>query len=170
MEKSVLKEHGEKTRIRLGYSVAGVTFPFVLSLIGIFLIKKYEYILSFLDDGQFLIFSTGLLTSALYIFRDNESQKNLKKSLFKFDRLLGHLIYSLLIITSAMYAIMYTVGIMHVSIDLNIWFIRVTSILFFSLSIYVLFRSIYVDFLKEHPGVNIEKERKKEINKIMNEL
>jgi hypothetical protein len=170
MENSVIKEHNEKTWTGFLYSIFGVTLPFTLSFIGILVIKKYDYVVSFIDDGQFLLFSAGLLTSAYYIFRDEENQKSLKKSVLKFDRLISHLTIVFLIIASVLYAILYFIGISHFLFDLNIWFIRVISILIFAFSVYASFSSIYVDFLKVYPEIDIEKESKKGVKDIMDKL
>lgn len=170
MENSINNGHNEKTWTGFLYSIFGVTLPFLLSLIGILIIKKYEHIVSFIDDGQFLLFSAGLLTSAYYIFRDEENQKSLNKSDLKFDRIISHLTIIFLIVTSVMYAILYSIGISHSSIDLNIWFIRVASILIFAFSVYASFSSIYVDFLKVYPTVDIGEESKKGVADIMAKL
>ncbi|MDA3945048.1 MAG: hypothetical protein PF694_16080 [Bacteroidetes bacterium] len=170
MENSLNRLHNEKTWTGFLYSIFGVTLPFILSLIGILIIKKYEHIVSFIDDGQFLLFSAGLLTSAYYIFRDEENQRSLNKSALKIDRLTSHLTIIFLIITSVMYAILYSIGISHSSIDLNVWFIRIASVLIFSFAVYASFSSIYVDFLKVYPNVDIGKESKKGVSDIMDKL
>lgn len=170
MENSINKLHNEKTWTGFLYSIFGVTLPFILSLIGILIIKKFEHIVSFIDDGQFLLFSAGLLTSAYYIFRDEENQRSLKKSVLKFDRLTSHLTIFFLIITSVMYAILYSIGISHSAIDLNVWFIRIASVVIFAFAAYASFSSIYVDFLKVYPDVDVKMESKKGVSDIMDKL
>ncbi len=170
MESTINKLRNEKTWTGFLYSIFGVTLPFILSLIGILIIKKYEHIVSFIDDGQFLLFSAGLLTSAYYIFRDDENQRSLRKSALKFDRLASHLTIVFLIISSVMYAILYSIDISHPAIDLNIWFIRVASVIIFAFSVYASFSSIYIDFLKVYPDVDVKKESKKGVSDIMDKL
>ncbi len=170
MENLIIKERCEKTWTGLMYSIFGVILPFILSLIGILIIKKYEYIISFLDDGQFLLFSAGLLTGAFYLFRDDENQKSMKKYASKFARLVSHLTIMFLIIASVMYAILYTLGISDILLDLNIWFVRVMSVLIFVFSIYATFSSIYFDFVKVYPEVDIERERQKGVKNIMDQI
>jgi hypothetical protein len=170
MDISVIKEHSEKTRTGFLYSIFGVTLPFILSLIGILIIKKYDHIISFIDDGQILLFSAGLLASAYYIFRDDENQKSMKKSTLKCIGLVNHLTIIFLIITSVMYAILYSFGISQTSIELNIWFIRISSVFIFSFSAYASYSSIYIDFLKVYPTVDVKKESTQAVQDIMDKL
>ena len=170
METPIIKQHYEKTLTGFLYSIFGITLPFILSLIGILIIKEYNYIVSFIDDGQILLFSAGLLTSAYYIFRDEENQKSLKKSQLRYDRILSHLSFMFLIITSVMYAILYSFRISNENIDLNIWFVRISSVILFGLSVYSAYRSIYLDFLKVYPIIDVKKESNKCVNKIIEEL
>lgn len=170
MENIIIKEHHEKTWTGFFYSFFGVTLPFFLSIIGIFIFRKYDHIISFIDDGQFLIFSAGLLTSAYYIFNDEENKKSLKKTNLKFDRVVSHLTIGFLIVTSAMYAFLYTIEISYTSFDLNVWFIRIASLMILGFAIYASYSSIYVDFLKVYPDIDIEKESKKGVKDIMDKL
>lgn len=170
MEEIIKKLHTEKTWTGFLYSIFGVTLPFFVSLIGILMITKYEHIISFVDDGQILLFAAGLLTSAYYIFRDDENQKSLKKSTLKADRLVSHLTIVFLIFTSVMYAILYTIGISNFDFDINVWFIRLSSIIIFGFSVYAAYTSIYVDFLKVYPIVDVKKESTKGVKNIMDQL
>jgi Kef-type K+ transport system membrane component KefB len=167
---TIKKQHKEKTLTGFLYSIFGVTLPFLLSLIGILMIKKYENIVSFIDDGQILLFSAGLLTSAYYIFREEENQRSLKKSNLKFDRLISHFTIVFLIISSVMYAILYTFSISKVDFDLSTWFIRITSVIIFCFAIYAAYSSTYVDFLKVYPVVDVKKESTKGVKDIMDKL
>ena len=54
--------HFEKTLKGFSYSVLGY-FTFILSLIPIIILKKYDAIYTFLDQGQFLLFGAGLYNS-----------------------------------------------------------------------------------------------------------
>ncbi|MBK7107222.1 MAG: hypothetical protein IPH62_18260 [Ignavibacteriae bacterium] len=166
------KLHSEKTWTGFLYSLSGITLPFLISLIGIFIIQKYEHIISFIDDGQILLFSAGLATGAFYLFRDEENQKALKKSVFKFDRLLSHLSIFFIIISSVIYAILYSIEISHKNIDVNInlWFVRIASILLFILSSYTSYRSIYIDFLKIYPNIDVKSKSNEEVENILEGL
>lgn len=170
MEENIKELHKEKTWTGFLYSIFGVTLPFFLSLIGIMMITKYEYIISFIDDGQILLFAAGLLTSAYYIFRDDDNQESLRKSNLKRDRLVSHLTIVFLIFTSVMYAILYTIGISNSEFDINVWFIRLSSIIIFGFAVYAAYSSIYVDFLKVYPIVDVKKESAQEVKSIMDEL
>ena len=170
MDENIIKLHKEKTWTGFLYSIFGVTLPFFLSLIGIMIVTKYEHIISFIDDGQILLFAAGLLTSAYYIFRDDENQKSLRKSELKVDRLVSHLTILFLIFTSVMYAILYTLEISNSEFDINVWFIRFSSIIIFGFAGYASYSSIYVDFLKVYPIVDVKKESTKEVKNIMDKL
>lgn len=170
MDISVIKEHSVKTWTGFLYSIFGVTLPFILSLIGILIIKKYEHIVSFIDDGQILLFSAGLLASTYYILRDDENQKSHKKSPLKGIGLVNHLTIVFLMISSVMYAILYSFGISRASIDLNIWFIRISSVIIFLFSAYASFSSIYIDFLKVYPIIDVKKESTQAVQDIMDKL
>jgi len=170
MGKTKLQEHKDKTQIGFFYSIAGVTLPFLLSLLGIAMINKYEFVVSFVDDGQFLLFSAGLLTSAYYILRDEENQRSLAKSSIKNKKVLNHATVLLLIVSSVMYALLYFVQISDAAINLNVWFIRASSLLLFSFSCYASYNSIFVDFLKVYPPVDVKKESTMGVNNIMDQL
>lgn len=170
MGENIKKLHNEKTWTGFLYSIFGVTLPFFLSLIGIIMISEYKHIISFIDDGQILLFAAGLLTSSYYIFRDDENQNSLKKSKLKRDRLVSHLTIIFLIFTSVMYAILYTIGISNSEFNINLWFIRFSSIIIFVFAVYAAYCSIYVDFLKVYPIVDVKKESIEEIQNIMDQL
>lgn len=170
MKDEIKKIHAEKTWTGFLYSIFGVTLPFFLSLIGILIISKYDYIISFIDDGQILLFAAGLLTSAYYVFRDEDNQRSLKKSELKLYRLISHLTIIFLIFTSVTYAILYTIVISNSEFNINIWFIRLSSFVIFLFSAYAAYSSIYVDFLKLYPIVDVKKESTKGIENIMDKL
>ena len=169
MEEDIVKLHSEKTWTAFFYSLLGVTFPFFVSLIGILILKKYEFVVSFIDDGQIFLFAAGLLTSAYYIFKDDDNQKSLRKSK-KSKRIVNHLTIVFLIFTSVFYAILYTTGISNTKQDINIWFIRLSSLIIFSFSVYASYTSIYLDFLKVYPIIDVKKESTKEVQNLMDQL
>lgn len=170
------KWHSRKTLRSFFYSILGVILPFLLSLIGIMIISKYEYIISFLDDGQVLLFSVGLLTSAFYIFREDENVKEvrqLKLKLFKWKiRLenLGDFVMIFLLFSSVIYAILYIFQIITPSVNINISFIRIVSILIFLFSLFAIFQGIRVDNLNKYPKVDVRKESQKGVNNILDKL
>lgn len=157
----------EKTWTSFLYTIFGVTLPFFLSLLGIAMLRKYEFIISFVDDGQFLLFSVGLLTSALYIFREEENQRALKKW---YDKILSHGTFFILLFSSALYAILYTLGILSEYQDMNVWFIRISSLIIFIFAMIAAFRSIYIDLLKIYPHVDVKKISTDQVNNIMDQL
>ncbi len=176
MDDTIVKLHTEKTWTGFFYSLIGVTLPFTLSLIGILIIKKYDFIVSFIDDGQILLFAVGLLSSAFYIFRDESNQKSLKKAKLKIDRLISHFTILFLIVSAVMYAIIYSFTLMETEatiatdITINTWFIRISSVLIFIFALYASYSSIYVDFLKVYPIVDVKKESTKGVKDLLDKL
>lgn len=171
------KWHSRKTWRSFFYSLIGVTLPFFLSLICIIMIRKYEFIISFVDDGQFLLFSVGLLTSAFYIFREDENQKEIRdltltirgKS-FRLENL-GDFIMFFLLFSSVIYALLYTFTLIDISfLPVNIWFVRIASLLIFGFSLFSIFKGIQVDYYNKSPKVDIQKESKKGVDDILQQL
>jgi hypothetical protein len=159
------KIHLEKTWKSFSYSVLGITLPFILSLIGILLLKDYQEILSFLDDGQFLIFGAGLFTSSYFLYTEN--YKSIEK---KRDKFLSNFGFWALIICSAFYAIIYCLKISGINLKIDLFLIRTTSIILYLVAIYSVFRSIYLDFLKTFPEVDVKAESTKEVDDMIGKL
>lgn len=168
--------HSRKIWRSFFYSLLGVTLPFFLSLIAIFTISKYEFIVSFLDDGQILLFSVGLLTSAFYIFREDDNQKEVQKLKLNIAKReirlenLGDFVMIFLLFSSVIYAILYIFQIITPAIAINIWFIRIASILIFLFSLFAIFQGIRVDYLNKVPKVDVRKESEKGVNDILDQL
>lgn len=160
------KIHLEKTIKGFSYNIMGVTLPFILSLIPIFVLNKYDAIWTFFDEGQFLLFAAGLYTSSIFLFGEN------KQSIVKTkDKILSNLVMWFLIISASFYAIIYCLNLIeNKSFVLNIFFIRGTSTFLFIVSVFSIFRSIYIDFLKSYPEIDIKKESKKGVDDIINQL
>ena len=118
------------------------------------------------DQGQFLLFGAGLYTSSIFLFGENKgSIRKLK------DKLLSNLSFWLLIISSAFYAIIYCLDLLkEQAFSLNIVFIRVTSIILFSIAVISIYRGVFIDFLKTYPEVDVKEESKKEVDHIMDQL
>lgn len=159
------KIHLEKTWKSFSYSVLGITLPFILSLIGILLLKDYQKILSFLDDGQFLIFGAGLFTSSYFLYTENYKSIDKKR-----DKFLSNFGFWALIICSAFYAIIYCLKISGINLMIDLFLIRVSSIILYLVAIYSVFRSIYLDFLKTYPEVDVRAESTKEVDSMIGQL
>lgn len=157
--------HLEKTWRGFFYNVLGVTLPFILSLIPILILKKYENIFSFLDHGQFLIFSAGLFTSSVFLFSENH--KSIKS---KSDKILSNISLWSLIICSSFYAIIYCLNILEINIKIDLLFIRFASLILYFIAVYSIYRSVYIDFLKTYPKVDVKKESKKGVDNILGQL
>ncbi len=155
----------EKTWKGFFYTVMGVTLPFLLSLIPIVILKEYCKIISFLDDGQFLLFGAGLFTSSYYLFTENFKSISKKK-----DKLLNNIVLWALIFCSSFYAILYFIQIINYQLQINLIFIRVGSIILYILALISIYRSIYVDSLKVYPDIDVKKETKKEVDNILEQL
>lgn len=164
------KKHLEKTNLGFFYTITGVLLPFFISLLAIILISRYDKIISFLDDGQLLLFSVGLLTSVQYILRDDDNQKSLSK-LHSSWKYLGHLGLFALLVSSIMYALLYTFSIAHpIPIEININFIRLLSIVIFFFSCFAIYKSIYVDYMKFLPKVDVNETSKDGVDDILKKL
>ncbi len=158
--------HLEKTLKGFSYNVLGVILPFILSLIPIIILKRYEAIFTFLDEGQFLLFGAGLFTSSIFLFGENRN--SIRK---KYDKILSNLSLWLLIICSAFYAIIYCLDLLkNETHTLNLNFIRCASLVLFTISVISIYRSVFIDFLKTYPEVDVKEESKKNIDNIMDKL
>ena len=158
--------HLEKTIKGFSYNVIGVILPFILSLIPSFILGEYNAIWTFLDQGQFLLFGAGLYTSSIFLFGENKQSVRRTK-----DKILSNLSFWFLIICSAFYAIIYCLDLINREANLmNTAFIRWTSILLFVISIFSVYRSLFIDFLKSYPEVDIKEESKKGVDNIIKQL
>lgn len=159
------KNHLEKTFKSFSHSVLGITLPFLLSLIPIFIVKDYCQIMTFLDDGQFLIFGAGLFTSAYFLFTENY-----KSVIKRRDKLLSGICFWAIIACSAFYSILYALKITKFNLPIDFVLIRLSSILLFVLAMYTFYRSIHIDFLKLYPEVDVKAESVKEVDSIIDQL
>lgn len=160
------RKHLEKTIKGFSYNVIGVILPFILSLIPIFILGKYNAIWTFFDQGQFLLFGTGLYTSSIFLFGENRQSIRRTK-----DKILSNLSLWFLIICSAFYAIIYCLDLIaNESYSMNTALIRWASILLFAISVFSVYRSLFLDFLKSYPEVDIKEESKKGVDNILNQL
>ncbi len=162
---TIKKTHQEKTWKSFFSNILGTTLPFILSLLPILFLKEYRYILSFFDDGQFLIFGAGLFTSSYFLY--NENQISIRK---KWDKFLNGFCFWALIICSASYAIIYCLKILNVQFTIDLILIRIVSIVLFLFAVFAVFRSIYLDFLKEYPEVDVKAENLKQVDNILDQL
>lgn len=156
--------HLERTNKRFISNVMGVTLPFILSLFPIILLKKYSYIFSFFDDGQFLIFGASLFTISLFLMNDNRPSI-VKKS----DKRINNLLFWALIFCAAFYAIIYTLNLIEYEGEIATYFLRISSIGLYLFAIYALYRSVYLDILRS-PSVDISMGNKTDIDEIIKKL
>jgi len=149
------------------YNVLGVILPFLLSLIPIMILNKTDKIFSFLDEGQFFLFSAGLLTSAILVFGENRTA--IKSD---FDKFLNFMSLWLLIFCSAFYAIIYCLSLINIPpcYAVSTWFIRSSSILLFVIALTSIYRSVYIDSIKENSKIDVQGQSNDEINSIMDKL
>ncbi|MET3978517.1 hypothetical protein ABIB62_001086 [Mucilaginibacter sp. UYP25] len=159
------KNHLQKTIKALSYNVLGVILPFILSLIPILILKKYDKIEAFLDEGEFLIFAAGLYTGALFLFGENSN--SIKKG---YDKFLSATCLWLLIICSSSYAIIYCLQILDVFKNIDLSFIRIYSIIIFSIAVLASYRSVFIDFLKIYPQIDVEQISKQDVDNIVNNI
>ena len=159
------KKHFEKTIRGFSYNFFGVIFPFILSFLAIICVNKYDKIWTFLDEGAILLFATAFFTNSIFLFGENQS--SISKT---YDKVLNHFCFWLVWISSALYMLIYTVIILKLQISFNIHFFRVVSLLLFIISVIACYRSISIDSLKTYNEIDVEKESKIGVDKIINNL
>jgi hypothetical protein len=159
------KTHIEKTWKGFSYNILGITLPFILSLIPILVLKEYQEILAFLDDGQFLIFGAGLFSSSYFLYSENLN--SIKK---KEDKFLSNLCFWAIIICSSFYSIIYCLKVIGTNFSIDLTLIRLSSIFLYLIASYSIFRSIHLDFLKIYPEIDVRSESAKEIDGILEQL
>lgn len=166
MEDQLKKSHLEKTFKAFSYNILGVILPFILSLLAILVLKKYAAIWSFLDQGQFLLFGAGLYTTSIFLFGENRVSISKKR-----DKIMSNLSFWLLIVCSALYAIIYCLDLVKSdAFSVNTTFIRFSSLLLFSISIFSVYRSLYIDFLSSYPDIDVKGKSKEGVEDIMKNL
>lgn len=160
------KLHREKTWKAFFYNIGGVILPFILSLLPILLFNRYEAIWEFLDEGEFLLFSAGLYTTSFYIYGENGNSVTMKT-----DKILKNVSVLLLIVCAAFYAVIYCVKLFHnFPLDLNTPFLRIASILLFIGAVWSVYRSLYIEYLKIIPRINVPEQSKSNVEDIMSQL
>ncbi|WP_299579537.1 hypothetical protein [Mucilaginibacter sp.] len=161
------KPRFQKTLKIFFYNVLGIILPFLLSLIPIMILNKTDMIYSFLDQGQFFLFSAGLLTSAILIFSENRSAIKLN-----FDKFLDFISIWLLIFCSAFFAIIYCLSLIDLPPCYPIakWFIRSTSLILFIIALISIYRSVYIDSIKVNAKVDVKTKSANEIESLMGKL
>lgn len=166
MEDQQKKTHWEKTMKAFSYNVLGIILPFILSLLPIVVLRQYGAIWSFLDEGDFFLFGAGLFTTSVLLFGENNISIREKQ-----DKVLSNLSFWLLIICSAFYAIIYCLNIVNKDeLRLDLYFIRCSSLLLFSIAVYSVYRSLYIDQLRTYPSIDVKKVSKEEIDDILKNL
>lgn len=166
LDKKKKSDHLERTIKGFTYNIGGVILPFILSLLPIILFSKYEAIWEFLDQGEFLLFSAGLYTTSFFLYGENSN------SITKMtDKILKNLSLWLLIVCAALYAIVYCIDLFHgFHLDVNLLFLRLISVCLFGLAALSVYRSLYIDYLKIIPSVDVQKKSKSDVDDIMNQL
>ncbi|SDM91227.1 hypothetical protein SAMN05421813_12839 [Daejeonella rubra] len=158
------KAHYSKTVKTFIYNVLSIILPFILSLFAIGLLKRYDKVSSFLYEGEFLLFSVGLLTNAMYMF--NENRASIKNY---FDKLLNHACWWLLLFCATFYAIMYAFNELT-SYQLDNDLIGIFTGTMFVISVIVSFRSTLLDSLRTYPRIDVDQVNRSAIDNIMEEM
>ncbi len=160
------KQHFEKTIKSFLYSIFGTTMPFMLVVLIGFLLNKGEVAINFLDKGEVLLFAAGLYTVSIYLFGENKP--SIEKT---YDKILSNMTVYLLILTSASYTAIYIVKEFNFeSVNLNICLIRIVSIVLFIVSAVAVYRSVYIDFKKIYPDVDITQISNDGVNEVLEQL
>ncbi len=161
-------EYDKKFKRALNYNILGVVLPFILSLIPIALLFDFSSILTFIYQGNFLLFSASFYTSAIYLLNENKNQIE-----DKVDVLFELYSVWLLIISSSTYAILYFSQLAEVKNDkycFGFYFVIALSLILLGIAIYALYRSLLLEFLRYKPEVNVEKMSQEGVAEIMDNL
>lgn len=145
------------------YNILAATAPIISSILILFYFKKGNDLINFLDDGQILLCGVGLCSTAKYLFEENHDL--IKK---KVDKILSGSTLWLLLFSSVLYASIYAALLLNYQ-DVSKLFVRIVSALFFSLSLFVVYRSIFLDCSK-YPYIDVEEASAKGVQKIVDQL
>lgn len=125
------------------YTIGGTLLPLVIAFFALPLFDKTSEFLKFFDKGDFLIFSAGLYTTAWLLYSESAAFIKEKK-----DKILSNLSILNLIICSAIYAIIYSFNLAHnEKYVVNLVFLRIASLSLFVISVFAVWRSIYINKL-----------------------
>lgn len=148
-------------------NVLGTLLPIILSIIAIIIFSKYDKIGSFVTNGTLCICSANFFTISNYLLTEN-----LDSVVTKIDKLLEKYAIAFLILTAAVYSLMYVVDGLKL-IDqsiMNMPFVWIFSLVFFSLSLYSLYRGIYLESLSKPPSADPREVNQEQVSNIMSQL
>ena len=155
----------QKANTAIFYNVVGTLLPFIIVSVILLLFYQFDKIISVLDRGDFCIYSVGLFSTALFLFNYN---KNSIPS--KFDYWLYQSILYLITIAAVLYAGVYTKELVLKDLSFNFDILRFGSIGLFLISILSAYRGLLLEYRKDSPNVDVEAERRQEVNEIMKDL
>jgi hypothetical protein len=155
----------QRANTAIFYNVGGTLLPFTIVCIILSLFFRFENIISVVDRGDFCIYSVGLFSTAIFLFNHNRGTLD-----SRFDYWLHQSIFYLIIFAAVLYGGVYTKELVLKEQAFNINLVRYGSILLFIISIIATYRGLLIEYRKEAPKVNVEEERREEVNKIMKEL
>lgn len=147
-------------------NIVGVTLPFIVALIPIVTLGRFDSFLSFLDEGQFFLFGAGLFTTSHFLLNENGSCLSMRR-----DKVMKELSLWLLIICSGFYATLYSIKMVDYASDWDRVLVRVSSVMLYLISLWSCYRSIRVDMIKKDvPIVDVKEESRKSVDNIMSQL
>lgn len=167
MKNSKRKEYIEKVKSEFFHSLIRVILPFILTSLALIIISKYNEIIHFIDKGDFCIYCVALFSTSFYLFGEN------KEHITKiFDQRLSDSVIWFMIISAVVYGYMYLIENINfmMFIKINIWFVRILSILLFCISLISLYRAILIHRQDMFPRVDVIEEGQKQVDGIKENL
>jgi len=164
------KEHKYK---RMAFSatfwtVLGTILSLIFGSIILFTFSESDKIISFVDRGDFCLYSAGLLSSSLFVLSEN---KNNMRGWH--NSILYPCAFLLIIIAAALYCAIYIASdllTLKTNIKISNNFVHWTSFILILFSLIITYRALLIDFKFRPPEVDPAKKEGKEIKSIMDQL
>ena len=97
-------EYKYRVKTAFFHTIIGNLLPFIIACIPLIILWKLNKTLIFLDKGHFCIYSAGLFSTALYLFKENETSIT-----NKCDKWLDNVLTYLLVVSGVIFASLYLV-------------------------------------------------------------
>ncbi|AGA77678.1 hypothetical protein [Echinicola vietnamensis] len=162
VQRDLVKEKAHRT---LFYTVFGTILPFIIGAVILIAFTKFKELVTFITDGTFCLFAAGLLTSATFLM--NENSDSIRS---KWDKRIHKYLQPVWIIVAIVYGAVYAKVNLPINEKINTVFLWIVSIVCFLFSIYALYRALYIEGVQNPPKVDALKNRKTDIDNIMDEI
>lgn len=164
------KEHAYKRKAFQAafWNVLGTVLSLLFGSVILFTFSEPDKIISFVDRGDFCLYSAGLLSSSLFVLSENK--KNIRNW---YNSMLYPSAFLLIIISAALYcAIFIASDLIHLPINVNVssTFVHLTSYLLILFSLIITYRALLIDFKYRPPEIDPVKKEEEQVQNIMNQL